>query len=151
MSKIILLTLIGAVLIFYGLKNILKLRSINKWKGVEVSIDKAEIKSEKEFISQYNYYTRYYPIIEYSYIIQGEKIKSNKVAIDKKGIWVDDIETAEKLMKDLIDNKTAYYNPSRIRDSLLIRSLPKKRIAHYKTLIVSGIFILVISALLQFY
>ena len=151
MSKIILLTLIGAVLIFYGLKNILKLRSINKWKGVEVSIDKAEIKSEKEFISQYNYYTRYYPIIEYSYIIQGEKIKSNKVAIDKKGIWVDDIETAEKLMKDLIDNKTAYYNPSRIRDSLLIRSLPKKRIAPYKTLIGSGIFILVISALLQFY
>lgn len=133
----ILLILSGLIIMIRGLAPLISLKRIKKWHKVNITINEARLLSELDVI-KYARLTYYYPVIEYSYETNGTLVQNNKVSVDKKGIWVDSIDEARKLMDEITSNKIAYINPDNTAESIIIPHVSERRISHYKALIVSG-------------
>jgi hypothetical protein len=138
---IALLVVIGCVLVYLGSSRILRYRNVESWRQIDIEILDAEIGWQMESI-RFSRVRYFYPEISYAYTVNGQYIRSDRVSFDKKGIWLDKREAAEKLLDEIKKNRSAFYNPRNIADSVILKDLAPKRISHDITLVISGLLLI---------
>lgn len=143
----LVLLVIGTFFIWKGWHVLSLSRRMQAWRKVGIDIEDTNVAAELDVI-RYARLTYYYPVVKYRYEIDGQKIESNSVALDKKSIWVDSQKMAEVLVDQIRRERTAYCDPNDIRRSVIYTSLSPRRVSHYRTFVLSGIILMIVSVLL---
>lgn len=138
------LLIIGAALAVRGSMQLTRSSAVRKWKEVTIEIETIGVDYKYDVI-KYARLVYYFPVARYSYRIDGKVLQSRSVSLDKKGIWKDNIEAANKLAEEILAKKIAYLNPNDMTQSVLLPYVSKKRSSHYYSLTVSGLLLIGIS------
>jgi len=140
----LLLFATGLFFIWKGRSVLALNKKMPTWRKVGIDILEADVASELDVI-QYARLTYYYPVVRYRYAVGGREIESRRVALDRKSIWVDSPSHAAVLVEQICKEKTAYCDPDDPRRSVIYPSLSPKRVSHYRTFVLAGTILVVVS------
>lgn len=130
-----------------GLSILLKLQAITHWNVVPIKITDARIESELEVI-KYGRFHYYFPVLHYSYQVNDNNYRNERVSLDKKGIWEESKQAAELLLEEIKNKSLAYYDPSKPNEAIILPYLSSRRISHYRALVASGLILLFLGGLI---
>ena len=141
--------IIGAGLIYFGVKQLLKYKSLYKWEKTKGILIKTEI-GELEEIDQYITRKYYVPLAYFTYLWDNTELKSNQYAFDNKSIRSLDSKEVEKKVGTLNskDSLEVYVNPKNSSEAVLDTTVSKNRYSHAYALIFSGVLSIIIGAVL---
>jgi len=141
--------LLAGGLIFFGMKQLLKFKNLNKWEKVNGTLIETRIGVLEE-IDQYNTNKYYVPLAYFTYVWGSVELKSNKYAYDNKSIRSPDFQEVEKTIKTLNSKESllVYVNPKNSNEAVLNTTVSKNRYSHVYTLIVSGILVSILGIVL---
>ena len=139
-----LLSLIGATLLIRGVLLYKKSLTLKSWLPVSISIISAEV-GEYKRPEVYVHIEYYLPKIKYEYKVADELIVSESVAVNVDDLLSRDRDQVVGILSNIGENRTGYYNPKNIYESVIIRETSRKRKAHYRALIGSGLLLLFLS------
>lgn len=138
----IIIILSGLAFLYRGASILFKLGDINKkWKKTEISIIDSDMATGYEMI-KYSYIEYFFPKITYEYHLNGQTIRSDKVAIEYKGLWTENRAEAIELLNKICADNIAFYNPDNTLESTIIPYLSKRRLSHNWSLVVAGMILI---------
>lgn len=139
---LIIIALSGLAFLCRGASILYKLRGIHsKWIKIEISIINSELAAGYERI-KYSDIEYFFPMVTYEYRLSEQVIRSNKVAIEYKGLWTESRVEAIELLNQIRANNIAFYNPKNILESIIVPCLTKRRISHNWSLVVAGVMLI---------
>lgn len=138
----IIITLSGLAFLCRGACILFRLREIqSKWIKIEISIINSELATGYERI-KYSDIEYFFPRVTYEYRLSEQVIRSDKVAIEYKGLWTENRVEATELLNQIHANNIAFYNPKNIFESTIIPFLSKRRTSHNWSLVVAGVILI---------
>ena len=141
--------ILGAGLVYFGIKQLLKYTNLNKWKKTNGALIKTEVGVLEE-IDQYTTHKYYVPLAYFTYSWNNVELKSNQYAFDNKSIRSLDSKEVEKTIELLnsTDSLEVYVNPNNSSEAVLNTTVSKKRYSHAHALIVSGVLVTILGIVL---
>ena len=152
-----LLLIVGASLVVVGLGPLLAYQQLRHWRQVQGVLCRMEECETREQPGRHA--LRYfYPEIEYEYEIDGKRHRGTRVALERQGIWVREVDhwgsptpAAERwwLKLQAGDTLQVYVDPDDVRSALIVTKPNRDRRAqHVATLVAGVLFILIWGAFL---
>jgi hypothetical protein len=140
MVYILIGMIVGAViLVFYAMSCIYKSSKTYQWTPVSLHMHKLQLSRRDEFGGgDTGPLTIYYPVIEYSYSVQGSSYTKSAIYFDKKSAYRSTETDARNLMDEISSCTECFFNPRNPDEVVVMRGLYKKRRSHFVALSVSG-------------
>ena len=140
---------LGGGLLYFGVKQLLKYKSLNKWEKTNGVLIKTEV-GKLEEIDQYTTHKYFVPLAYFTYLWNNVELKSNQYAFDNKSIRSLDSKEVEKTIEFLnsTDSLEVYVNPKNSSEAVLDTTVSKNRFSHAYALIVSGILVTILGIVL---
>jgi hypothetical protein len=117
------IVLIGAGLVFYGLRQRIRARASASWSSVQGTALSAEVKEQVVTSGKtHSRQTWYRPTIEYEYLVNGVRYQSNRIAFGN--VSSQNEEDAQRLLDQTIKagSVQVFYNPQNPQDTVLLNT-----------------------------
>ncbi len=136
-------------LIYFGVKQLLKYKSLKKWEKTNGVLIKTEVGTLEE-IDQYTTRKYYVPLAYFTYLWNKTELKSNRYAFDNKSIRSLDSKEVEKTIEILNSTNSleVFVNPKNTSEAVLDTNVSKNRYSQAYALIVSGILVTILGFVL---
>lgn len=115
--------LIGAGLMFYGLRQRLRARASASWSSVQGKALSAEVKEQVVTSGKSrSRQTWYRPTVEYEYLVNGVRYQSNRIAFGN--VSSQNEEEAQRILDKIVKAGAVqvFYNPQNPKDAVLLNT-----------------------------
>ena len=143
MHAYLIITFIGAVLTFIGIRGLSRYRVACKWPrtdGVLVDLHPGYAEERIKYSS-----LRYeYPVAVYEYYVQGKKHVGTRISVEPKNAWVlvDEVSRSPWSQWKKGEKVAVFFDPGNPAHSVLIPQLQPRRRSHLLALALSGLLLL---------
>jgi hypothetical protein len=140
----LILFFVGMLIAVRAVLHFARQKRTRNWIPVDITITRSEIDlvEKPEIYAKIEYF---FPLVEYSYEVDGLAYKSDKVSLDSKAWVLKSRSEVEKAFERAISRKKAYLNPVDYREAVLIREIPKERRMHYVGVLMAGLLVSIVA------
>lgn len=143
MHSYLIITFVGALLTFIGIRGLNRYCVVRKWMRTDgVFIDLRPGYAEERI--KYSSLGYQYPVAEYEYYVQEKKHVGTKISIEPKNAWVllDEASQPPWAQWKKGEKVTVFFDPSNPAHSVLITEIQPHRRSHLLALTLSGLLLL---------
>ena len=143
MHAYLIITFVGALLTFIGIRGLNRYRVVRKWARTDgVLVDLLPGYAEERI--KYSSLKYQYPVAEYEYYVQEKKHVGTKISVEPKNAWVlvDEASRSPWVHWKKGEKVTVFFDPSNPAHSVLIPELQPRRRSHLFALTLSGLLLL---------
>jgi len=141
---ILVFALAGIYLVYLGIKNMRKAQASQSWPSVAGQVTGVDVGESQSTDSDGDRHTSYYPIVRYTYVVNGQSFAGDKLAFGPRtgsGRYAKAQAMANRYAAGA--PVTVYYNPENPEDAVL-----EKRAAGTMTTLIIGIAFLAVTVCL---
>jgi hypothetical protein len=141
---ILVFALGGAYLVYLGIKNMRKAQASQSWPSTSGQVTGVDVGESRSTDSDGHHHTSYYPIVRYTYVVNGQSFSGDKLAFGPRtasGRYAKAQAVASRYAVGA--PVTVYYNPENPEDAVL-----QKRAAGTMATLIIGIAFLAVTVCL---
>lgn len=143
MHAYLIITFMGAILTFIGIRGLNRYRLVGKWSrtdGVLINLHPGYAEERIKYSSlKYEY-----PVAEYEYYVQDKKHVGTKISVEPKNAWVlvDEVSDSPWSQWENGEKVAVFFDPCNPAHAVLIPQLQPRRRSHLLALTLSGLLLL---------
>ena len=143
MHAYLIITFLGALLTFIGIRGLNKYRVVRKWARTDGAFIDLHPGYAEERI-KYSSLKYQYPVAEYEYHVQDKKYVGTKISVEPKNAWVLVYEASRSPWAQWKKGETVivFFDPRNPARAVLIPELQPRRRSHLLALTLSGLLLL---------
>ena len=143
MHTYLIITFMGAILTFIGIRGLNRYRLVGKWSHTDGVLIELHSGYAEERI-KYSSLKYEYPVAEYEYYVQGKKHVGTKITVEPKNAWVlvDEVSHSQWSQWKKGENVPVFFDPCNPAHAVLIPQLQPRRRSHLVALTLSGLLLL---------